>query len=166
MNEFKKDLEWSLDVGTCETLNSLYKKMFLDLVEIVTVKDLQLQKRGIDKMIILENGKQLLIDEKIRCTDYGDILIEEYSDFDRKKVGWIGRDKCTDYIVYYIVPSQKVYLLPFILLQQAWIKNYKTWLEKYHRKMADNGTYKTSNIPVPVKILLEAISNEMCKQDA
>jgi len=162
MNDFNLDLEWSLNTGTDKTLNDLYHRAFPHLREIIAVKDLKLQIAGIDKILLMDCGKKVLVDEKIRRSDYGDILLEEYSDFDRKKVGWIGRTKFTDYIVYYVVPTKKVYLLPFLILQKAWLANYQDWLKLFGRKFAQNKNYKTSNIPVPVEELLAAIKTEIC----
>ena len=117
MNEFNKDLEYSLEQQDNKMFDSLYKKAFPHLVEIEVVEDIELQKKGIDKILHLEGGKTLLIDEKKRRKDYGDILLEEYSNYDKKVVGWLGKHKHTDYIVYAIMPSNKAYLLPFTLLQ-------------------------------------------------
>ena len=161
MNEFYSDLKYSLDARDLEGLDKFYFRVFPHLKSIELVEDLEEQKKGIDKKLHLENGKILLIDEKKRRKDYGDILLEEYSNYENKKVGWLGRDKYTYYIVYVIQESMTIYLLPFLLLQLAWIHNYKSWLERFGRKFADNKYYKTSNIPVPTDVLLEAIKNEI-----
>ena len=92
------------------------------------------------------------------------ILIEEYSDYDKRKVGWLSRNKKTDYIIYAIIPSKKVYLLPFLLLQKAWIRNYCNWSKTYERKFSKNKYYRTSNIPIPVNVLFEALNREMKEQ--
>lgn len=160
MNDFHRDLEYSLELNENNAFDNFYKQSFPALVRIENVTDIELQKKGIDKILHLSNGKQLLVDEKKRRKDYGDILLEEYTDFDKKKVGWLGRHKHTDYIVYAVFPS-KVYLLPFVLLQRAWLHNYHTWLDEYGRKFAQNKYYRTSNIPIPKDTLLLAIRNEM-----
>lgn len=163
MNDFYRDLEYSLELNDSNSLDEFYKANFPQLEKIIEVKDLDMQKLGIDKILVLANGKRLLIDEKKRRKDYGDILLEEYSNFELRKVGWLGRDKHTDYIVYWIRESNTVYLLPFILLQKAWVSNYYTWLKDYGRKFASNNYYRTSNIPIPKDILLESIRNEMVR---
>jgi hypothetical protein len=161
MNNFDPDLLYSIEENDSEKLDELYRSAFPHLLKIEVVTDIVLQKKGIDKILHLTCGKRLFIDEKKRRKDYGDILLEEYSDFDRKKVGWLGRDKHTDYIVYAIISSQKAYFLPFVLLQKTWISNYKNWLIEYGRKFAENKGYRTSNIPVPVDVLLKAMGDEM-----
>lgn len=161
MNEFNTDLKYSLDSRDLAGLDKFYFQVFPHLKSIELVENLEEQKKGIDKKLHFECGKILLIDEKKRRKDYGDILLEEYSNFESKKVGWLSRDKYTDYIVYVIQETMTIYLLPFLLLQLAWRNNYKNWLEKYGRKFADNKYYRTSNIPIPIDILLEAIKNEI-----
>lgn len=81
-NDFQHDLEFSLED---ELFNQMYYKKFPHLEQIEIVSDIEQQKKGIDKILHLEGGKTIFIDEKKRRKDYGDILIEEYSDFDNKK---------------------------------------------------------------------------------
>jgi hypothetical protein len=165
-NNFTRDLEFSFDTKDDDFINKFYFRVFPNLDKIENVILMELQKRGIDKILHFKNGKQVLIDEKKRRRNYGDILIEEYSNFETKKWGWISREKHTDYIVYIIMDIQKIYLLPFLLLQKAWIKNYKQWLSNYGRKNAKNYNannefiYTTSNIAIPTTVLLTAIKNE------
>jgi len=164
-NDFATDLQFSLDSRDDKSLNELYHKAFPHLKKIIIVDDLKMQKRGIDKILIMASGKEILVDEKKRRKDYGDILLEEYSNFEKKEWGWLNRSKYTDYIVYVIVPSKKVYFLPFLLLQKAWLKNYPDWLKAYGQEFAKNQFYTTSNIPIPTTVLLESIKTEMCYED-
>jgi len=161
MNEFKVDLEYSLEASENKMFDNFYFRVFPLLKEIKIVKELDLQKQGIDKILIFKNGRKLLIDEKKRRSIYNDILLEEYSNFEKKIVGWLGRNKVTDYLVYAIMPTKKVFLLPFVLLQKAWLHNYHQWFKTYGRVFARNNTYKTSNIPIPSEILLISIKKEM-----
>lgn len=154
MNNFNTDLLYSLESNFDKTINEAYYHAFPHLVKINEVEDKERQMLGIDKELVFKNGNTVYVDEKKRRTDYGDILLEEYSNFETKRVGWLGKDKYTDYVVYVIMPSKKVYFLPFLLLQKVWLENYHEWLIKYGRKFADNGTYKTSSIPVPTEELL------------
>jgi hypothetical protein len=160
MNDWPTDLEYSLDKVGDQFIDEIYYKAFPHLTGIEVVSDLELQKKGVDKILDL-SGKKVLVDEKRRRKDYGDILLEEYSNFERKTTGWLGRTKYTDYIAYILMDTKKVYLLPFLLLQKCWINNYKDWLAKYGRKFADNKVYQTSNIPIPTSILLEEIKKQI-----
>lgn len=154
MNDFNNDLQYSLEANFDENINDAYFKAFPHLLEIKPITEKQQQMLGIDKKLIFKNKHSVNVDEKKRRKDYGDILLEEYSNFDTKRIGWLGKEKYTDYITYVIMPTRKVYFLPFLLLQKVWLQNYKEWLIKYGRKFAINDGYKTSNIPVPTQELL------------
>lgn len=156
-NDFDTDLQYSLEGREDELFNDFYARVLPNVKEVRTVEDMELQRKGIDKQILLHSGKVVLIDEKKRRKDYGDILLEEYANWEAKRVGWLGRDKHTDYIVYAFMDTRRVYLLPFLLLQKAWLKNYHKWVKSYGRKFAKNKWYRTSNIPIPTKELLTAI---------
>ena len=158
MNDFDIDLQYSIEARDNQDLDNFYKSIFPDLKEIEFVEDLELQKKGIDKILHFNNGKSVLIDEKKRRKDYGDILLEEYSNYEEKTWGWLGREKHTDYLIYYVVPANKIYIFPFLILQLTWLRNYNNWLEQYGRKFAINKNYKTSNIPVPTEILLKELT--------
>lgn len=162
INDFSKDLAYSLENNTDEEINAFYFRHFKNLEKIEIVSNEEMQKKGIDKILIFKSGKNVLIDEKKRRKDYGDILLEEYSNYELKTSSWLTEGKETDYIAYIIMPTKRVYLLPFLLLLKAWKRNYDRWLIKYGRLLAPNHGYNTSNIPVPTKILIRAINKEMC----
>ena len=158
-HDFDTDLEYSNEEN--EMFDNFYKRIFPTLERIEMVTDLTLQFLGIDKKLHFKNGKTVLIDEKKRREDYGDILLEEYSDYHRKRVGWIGSKKHTDYIVYAIMPSKKIYIFPFLILQQVWLNNYHDYVAMFGREFSSNRGYVTSNIPVPVDVLLNSMNIEM-----
>ena len=162
MNNFITDLEYSLEERENRLFDKFYYRAFKGLMHIKLVSDLGQQREGIDKVLHFSNGKQLLIDEKKRRKDYGDILLEEWSIVEQKKKGWVGDSKKkTDYIVYAIMPSQKVYLFPYLLLQAAWRKHYLEWKKNYRTQIAKNIGYNTSFLCIPPPILISAIKNEM-----
>lgn len=103
-------------------------------------------------------------DEKKRRKDYGDILLELWKNKENRRPGWLFYSQC-DYIVYAVLESDKIYLLPTLLLQMAWRNNSNEWLSQYQKKEALNYGYTTVNIPIPADILLNAISAEMNKQE-
>lgn len=167
-NDFYSDLKYSNDKTDNEIINDFYKNYFgrkrKPVKEIITVNDLKRQKQGIDKIIILENGKQITIDEKKRKKDYGDMLLEEWSNEGKKKIGWTGDpDKVTDYIAYIILPSHKIFMLPYELLQRAWVANWEDWKKRYKKPPAPNYGYFTSNIAPNWDALFNALKEEMIK---
>ena len=164
-NEFYASLEQSLADSKAEFIDRAYYKAFPHLTGIKVVEDKVLQKKGIDKILFI-GEKQVFVDEKIRKTekDYPDILLEEYSNEARKTIGWMGRDKYTDYISYIKFYQKKMYLLPFLLLQLAWRQNYFDWKNRFGVCLAKNYDcntkkylYTTTNIPVPIPVLYKSL---------
>ena len=165
-NDFHTDLQYSLDSREDKQLDYFYLTAFphAERVEMVSYEDNpELQKKGVDKIIHFANGRRVTVDEKKRRKDYGDILLEIYSNAEQKSAGWLFYSQC-DYIVYAILPAGKIYLLPVLLLQMAWKKNRYEWWEKYPQKYADNKYYHTMNIAIPTEVLLTAIRREMTKE--
>ena len=160
MNDFNIDLEYSMLHKDDSILNEFYKTAFPRAIKIDFVKDLNVQKKGIDKIITLQNGKEITVDEKKRRKDYGDILLEVYSNLKRKKWGWLVTAQC-DYIVYAIIPAGKVYLLPVLLLKMAAKENWSKWYSKDNFRDADNQYYITRNIAVKTEELLNAIKKQL-----
>jgi len=166
-NDFHADLQYSFEAGEDEQLNAFYLKAFPTAERIETISyeaDPELQLRGVDKVVHFPDGRTVTVDEKKRRKDYGDILLELWKNKERKKLGWLFYSQC-DYIVYAVLGSGKIYLLPTLLLQMAWKHNGRQWLKQYDTKLANNHYYNTENIPIPTDVLLAAISAEM-KQEA
>lgn len=84
---------------------------------------------------------------------------EEYERFLVK--GWIHGEKRTDYITYVCIENNLVRLIPFLLLQRAWSRNYTIWLGEYGRVYTQTnlrGTlYYTTSIPVPWDVLYSTL---------
>lgn len=115
------------------------------------------QRAGIDRSVIMSDSKQILIDEKIRWVDYGDIALEEWSK-ESMIPGWITKPLRCDYIAYAIAPAGKCYLLPVIQLQKAWRKNNEQWKINYDAIRARNETYTSISWPIPVDKLMLSIA--------
>lgn len=137
----------------------VYRQFFPDMLASVDHRDDgEHQRAGIDRSITLANSKQILIDEKVRYKDYGDILLE-YISVDRTNApGWVCKPIRCDYIAYAILPRGKAYLLPVLPLQRAWRAKGNLWLETYGTRPASNKGYKTLNCPIPFKVLFDALT--------
>lgn len=165
VNDFATDLQYSLEQRECEMFNDFYYRIFPGLSEIEFAEDMKRQRRGIDKVLHFNSGYSITIDEKKRREDYGDILLELWSKYEQRKRGWLYYCQC-DYIVYAVMPSKTVYLLPVLLLKKAWQTNKKQWLADYEQKPSHNEGYTTMNIFIPTKVLLDAINAEMKQEIA
>ena len=137
-------------------------------------KDGQHQRHGIDRSVILENGKQIFIDEKARGRNritkrvYEDIALEFLSHVGRNEPGWVCKPLLCDYINYGILPLGIAYLLPTLALQQAWVKHGKAWLalanssnRDYRIIDAQNKGYMTRSCCVPASVVLGAIQQTL-----
>lgn len=160
-SDFHADLEYSLEERENEMFDAFYYRVFPGLKLIEFAEDMETQRKGIDKILHFESGRQVTIDEKKRREDYGDILLELWGVWEKRKRGWLHTCQC-DYIIYAVMPSRKVYLLPSILLKRAWLTNRLLWKPpKYREVVAHNPGYTTKNIAIPTQELLAAITNEM-----
>jgi len=162
LNDFKTDLEYSLEDNESDLFDNFYRRVFPSLVEIENVTDLDLQMKGIDKIIHFKENKKLYIDEKKRRKDYGDIILEIWSNTEKRKAGWIFKSH-TDYIVYAIIPSRKCYLLPALLLK-IWVKNNWLNLKNFPKILAKNKYYTTTSYAIPTDKLLNDLKDLMVQE--
>jgi len=137
----------------------VYRQFFPDMLACVDHRDDgEHQRHGIDRSVTLANSKQVLIDEKVRYKDYGDILLEYVSVDKTGAPGWVCKAIRCDYIAYAILPRGKAYLLPVLPLQRAWGQKGEKWLARFGTRPAQNNGYTTLNCPVPFRDLFNAIS--------
>lgn len=106
-NNFAECLEESHKAEDLPFWEQVYKRAFPTMIAMLNHrKDGDHQRAGIDRSIILENSKQLLIDEKIRGRNkitrkvYNDIALEYLSDKDKNTPGWVCKPLLADYIAY------------------------------------------------------------------
>lgn len=131
-----------------------YKIFFGDCISsIEKVIDINLQFQWVD--YIIYNKKRegpFFVDNKVRQKWYGDILLEEYSNFETKRLWWLLNDNIlTDYIFYYIKEINTCYVFSHNQLKQFVENNYLLLEEK--RLFSYNDWYRTSNFPVTIKEL-------------
>lgn len=158
MNNFHEDLQFSHSAEDLEIWGTIYAKAFPGLQTFTNSRqDGELQRHGIDRTLILQSGKAIYIDEKVRRKDYGDILLEYVSNDTKNTLGWCEKPLFCDYIAYAILPVKICYLLPVEPLQTAWGQNKIEWLERYGVKTAKNKGYNTLNCPLPVNVLFKSI---------
>ncbi len=115
------------------------------------------QLAGIDRIIRLQNGGTIYVDEKVRNADYDDILLEIWSSEERQARGWACKPLACHYIAYVFLPSKRCYLFPFSQIQQAIWNHWTDWLGKYKQVRAVNRGYTTVSIVVPIGVLQQAI---------
>src|SRR3990167_6318389 len=100
LNDFKTDLEYSLEENDNKLFENFYRKIFGEqLIKIEEVNDKELQFKGVDKILHFKSGKKIMIDEKKRRKDWNDIAIEIYSNMEKKTLGWSFKP-FPDYFLY------------------------------------------------------------------
>ena len=162
IHNFRDDLARSHAYANATWWLEVYEAAFPDLRAAVDVRnDGRAQRGGIDRVMTLNSGRTLTVDEKVRDKVWPDILLEYWSDRDRKTVGWVAKDLACDFIAYAFVPSATCYLLPFQTLRRAWRMNGKQWVKQYQKIEALNEGYVTVSVAVPISALMAALSDAM-----
>ena len=153
LSEGYADASWWLD---------LYRKAFPTLSSAVCIRnDGWAQRGGIDRILTLECGRVFTVDEKVRTSEWPDILLERWSDEAGRKPGWVQKPLACDFIAYAFAPSRRCFLLPVTPLQRAWRLNGKHWISTFGERKARNVGYVSTNVPVPIDTLMGAISAAM-----
>ena len=161
-NDFRADLKYSHSQSDAPWWREVYTSAFPNLQSMTDVRaDGWAQRGGIDRVLILSSGKRVDIDEKVRRSSWPDVLLERWSDADRKKPGWVQKDLACDFIAYAWETRQECLLLPFLTLRKVWLENGRDWIERYKTIRAENRSYTTESIAVPTETLVSAIAESM-----
>lgn len=168
-HDFKSSLEKSHAQADAPWWEPVYRSAFPGFVSMQNIRqDGWAQRGGIDRLVVLRDGTTLKIDEKVRYKSYPDILLEVWSDHERRIPGWIEKDLTCDFIAYAFVPTQICYLLPFHTLRRAWEENKVAWgllaaqnQDGFRIVDADNNTYKTRSYVIPLAHLRTALGDAM-----
>jgi len=157
MNSLEAELIYANDLADSEKLDQLYRRTFRGVNHIECITDRNIQRLGIDKKIIFNDGSVVKIEEKKRRTDYGDCFIETWSVFENGKRGWVYTTQA-DFIAYYVVPLNIVFFIPVLPLRKSWKIYGEEWMKKYGEKSAPNTRYTTKGVAVPWEILMEKVN--------
>ena len=148
VHDFTDQLTYSHAQANQPWWETVYRKAFPRLATMACVRDDGwAQRGGIDRVVVLDTGKCFSIDEKVRKTDYGDILLELWSNHERKDKGWALKDLACDYIAYAVVPTETCYLLPVPEMQRATREHMRHWVDMYGWRDAQNAGYMTRSVP-------------------
>ena len=148
---------------------AVYRKAFPTMAAMVPIRqDGWAQRGGIDRIIVLASGKEIKIDEKVRQRDFNDVLLEYWSNTERRIPGWIAKDLACDFVAYAYLETQRCFFLPFPLLRRTWKQHGREWVsraekeeEGYKKVVAQNRGYTTTSVAVSWDILYQAICDAM-----
>lgn len=159
INLFLNNITSSMNDSNLPLYNEVYKGYFSDFSCSINLNNnIEYQTKSVDRIIQLNSGKEIFIEEKLRWKKFDDFLIEEFSSFESATPGWINKDIHADYILYVIKPLKKSYLIPTQLLKKAWEVNKDKWKSQYHRIEAKNKTYTSINWAIPINVLMLSLA--------
>ena len=162
VHDFKEQLAYSHAASSHPIWEQVYQKAFPGFTAMVDHREHgEHQLAGIDRSIIMPNSKVILIDEKVRKKDYGDIALEHISSTRSGAPGWVCKPLRCDYIVYAILPAGRAYVLPVVQLQEAWRRRGKEWIANYREVRSANRGYWTINVAVPTNELFKEIGQTL-----
>lgn len=163
--EFSKLIPW-----TEEIYPDYFGPTFMGVVPIPD-GDNRWQRDGIDRIVLLADGQQVWIDEKVRPKDYGDIFLERWSvywgpDDPRNKDGWTCDPKRRNHLVAYaVLPCGRVYLMAQLELRRAFEKHKEDWRRVYGcRKVVNKAGYLTIGVGVPPDVVFAALNEQMVQR--
>lgn len=159
INDFDLDLKYATKDSM---FTEFYTEYFEGIKKIKFIENLEIQKKGIDKVITFNDGRIITIDEKKRRKDYGDILIEIYKNQRLKRKGWLFYTEA-EFIVYGMEDTKRIFLINTRKLRKLFFENKEKWLS-YRPILSYNPGYVTENRAIPIKELkhcIEAVFNDL-----
>lgn len=162
VHRFSESLALSNAYADAEWWIPIYRQAFPKLMTAVSIReDGWAQRGGIDRVLTLQCGRTYTVDEKVRTENWPDILLEQWSDEERRIPGWIQKPLACDFIAYAYAPTETCYLLPVAPLQRAWRQRGREWIVAYGTRRARNPGYVSVGVPVPRDVLMQAIVDAM-----
>lgn len=139
-------------------LDLLWAAWFPGYTGIEVIEDLSRQRVGIDVDLHTEHGV-ITGQEKVRTKVYPDILLEHISvDRPRPLPGWT-LTCSAELVLYAWAPSRTAIILPGAALKDTFAAHLQEWQYRFGERAADNGHYRTLNVPVPLPVLRAAIDD-------
>ena len=162
--EFKKDLATSQAEQAAAGWYKIYELMFRDFNNMAEVKDRALQAKQVDRILLLDNGAELRIEEKVDKYDNQRIALEMWADTEHSRAGWLSKPSLAHWIAYKKVALGECLFLPPNALKNAYMANKEKWGEKANLEIEDfkvgraqNKGYSSINLLVPIKELLKTV---------
>jgi hypothetical protein len=143
-------------------MEKLYRHAFPGFESMSSIRcDGWAQRGGIDRKINLLGARSVFVEEKFRFVNYGDMLLERWSNFEKRKPGWIQQRLLADFIAYVIIPKREMYLIPYLDLRRAWFCHGRQWVKEFKTIEARNRGYRTISVAVPFPVLFKALVTGM-----
>ncbi len=158
MHDYDADKMISDEYADNPIWETIYRTYFPDYASMASVGPNSWgQKSGIDRVIILQSGKTVNVEEKVRYVDRDDIFLETVSVVEKNVPGWISKPAATDYLCYHFQPSKRTYMFPFLALRRTWSVGEPFWSRTYGIRTVENKNYHSQGICVPIDIMKIAL---------
>jgi hypothetical protein len=162
-HSFRDDLDSAAAESRKSYWLDFYRQAFPDFYKIVDVAaDGRAQRRGIDRCVLLRDGTQYRMQEKFRRNYYSSVLIEEWSDVERKTPGWSRAPADAYDFLAYVTPSERYGLLfPWPIFRQTLLQFGRDWSRIAEHKTISsehNGRrWQTDCFPIDTRVLLKHV---------
>ncbi len=155
-HDFHERLAFSQAASDEPFWEAVYRKAFVGFKRMEQIDG---DRDGTDRIVHLDNGDGIRVDEKKREKVYQDIILEHISNTVSETPGWIEKDLTIDYLAYAFMPIKRVYLFPWLMLRRAWDHYGEEWKATYRMIRAKNKGYWTFSVAVPIDVLTKAVVN-------
>ena len=162
--EFQKDLSTSQQEASDADWYSIYEKMFVDFNNMGFVKDKETQAQQIDRVILLNNGAEINVEEKVDYYNNQRVALELVADVEHHKLGWMEKPSNSQWLAYKKQALGQCLFLPMRALKEAYKANAGKWQalaaneqEDYKFGRAQNKGYSSISLLVPIKELLGTV---------
>jgi len=167
--QFDEQMAMADDPAVKEAISAYIRQYFPGVASIERASPAE-DKLGTDYWVVLESGKKLSFDIKVRKTDYAyrdppqdDLALERWSVVG-KKIGWTqDQNKQTDFILWYWKDSGRFCILSFLKLCSVFKERMTEWIIEYMDEIhtqttfTDHGIYQSECVLVPREIVMQAI---------
>jgi hypothetical protein len=141
VHDFTERLEFSQTLTHEPAFIEFWRRIWPDMTACVRLDvDSQLQRKGADRAIFRANCvTPIYVDEKVRDTEYDDLLVEEFSVFHadndpRNRTGWtLDSTKICQYVGYVVPKLSRCFFLPFEPMRLACLTALPAWKKRKSR---------------------------------
>lgn len=151
-----KQYDFQEQKGVGDTGERILDAFFMSLGYEVEEVNMAEQRKGIDRIIVTPDGKELKIEYKTDAltASTGNVFIETISSTKSGALGWALKTQA-NFVVYYVPDWSKALIIdPKILREMIPI-----WIFQYHQKPVKNAGYFSFGIPVPWNVM-----KQFCKE--
>jgi hypothetical protein len=122
-SHFRDSLKLSNSVAQDPRWEALYRAAWPDMLRCDYNTNVDGQKAGIDRLIVLAGeGRVIAVEEKYDAQAVENLFLEYWSNLEAETPGWIRKPLRCDYFCYVCPNIYTAYILPWPELQAAWVQ--------------------------------------------